>query len=76
MATPKEKTVESKFGFVLIKAWREFHDSLTKDKEDGYFLENEAHYESICLGWCCAKGLTIDDAFDFYRERVNEGHHF
>jgi hypothetical protein len=49
----------------LINEWRETYKRFNEDSR----LEN-ADYESLCVGWCVAKGLTIKEAFSFYQKMI------
>jgi hypothetical protein len=31
-----------------------------------------ADWESLCVGWAIAKGMTINQAFDFYQEMLDQ----
>jgi hypothetical protein len=59
-----------------IVGWKKVYDALVaeceKDAEDthDYWVENEAHFESICVGWCMGQGMTLDEALDFYEQMI------
>lgn len=59
-----------------IAAWKKVYDALAaeseRDAEDShdYWVMNEAHYESICVGWCMGQGMTLTEALDFYNQMI------
>jgi hypothetical protein len=59
-----------------IAEWKKVYDTLVaeceKDAEDTheYWVENEGHFQSICVGWCMGQGMTLDEALDFYEEMI------
>lgn len=59
-----------------IAAWKKVYDSLSTnadkdpDETHDYWVENEAHFESLCVGWCMGQGMTLDDALDFYQQMI------
>ena len=72
MATKKEKKIRPE----LVESWKKFHDLTAENEEHEYFFNEEAHYESLCIGWCCGQGMSINEAMEFYQQRVAEGNHF
>lgn len=50
-------------------AWIELYKK-TLQAED--FADCE--FESICVGWCLAKGFTVDAAFEFYAMMIKRGY--
>jgi hypothetical protein len=70
----------------LMPRWRELYDRLKtfiaadkaladEDSETGWgnWLENEADWECLCVGWCLGQGLSVDEAHDFYQRCIKEG---
>lgn len=54
----------------LKNEWKAIHIMLTTDPYCEHWIENESHFESICVGWCLAKGLTLMLAMDFYQAMI------
>lgn len=52
----------------LIPAWREAYNQFCASE-----YADEADFESFCLGWCAAKGLTPDEGNAFYQAMVPLG---
>ncbi len=58
----------------LTSEWLSFYaDEPTTDKIDRLSDKGGADWESLCIGWCMAKGTTVEDAFSFYLEMVTLG---
>jgi hypothetical protein len=55
---------EWKVTYLLLKTAGE------DDGDHSYWINEESHYESICVGWCMAKGLTLIQALDFYQAMI------
>jgi len=34
---------------------------------------DDALFESYCMGWCFAQGLTLSEAHDFYQDMIEAG---
>lgn len=49
----------------LENAWIELYKTVLNQPD----FEN-SDFESLCVGWCLAKGFTTDQAFDFYRQMI------
>jgi hypothetical protein len=49
----------------LIEEWRSWYEKYSK-----WEVLEEQDFESICIGWCCAKGMTPDEGYDFYQEMI------
>jgi hypothetical protein len=57
----------------LRDEWKVTYLLLKTAGEDGdhsYWVNEESHFESICVGWCMAKGLTLNQAMDFYQAMI------
>lgn len=52
----------------LINAWKEVY--LHVEELDNRSATGNADWESLCVGWCIARGLTIEAAFEFYQETI------
>lgn len=52
----------------LIAEWREAYKKLC-DSEFSVGCD----FENFCWGWCVAKGMSLDEAFDFYQEMIALG---
>lgn len=50
--------------------WDKFYDGL--DYND-YWIQNDANFESLCVGWCMANNMTLETALEFYRMQVKRG---
>lgn len=48
----------------LFKEWEAAYTTAFNPESNEWL--NEADYRSLCVGWCVAKGLSIDEALDFY----------
>ena len=58
----------------LLAKWVEL---FKRSKEIDAASDKEgAHWESLCIGWCMAQGLSVDDAVNFYFARIQSGNHF
>lgn len=58
----------------LLAKWVElFRQSKKIDRASD---KEGAHWESLCIGWCMAQGLSVDAAVEFYAARVKSGNHF
>jgi hypothetical protein len=55
----------------LIKEWKKAFKILCKDEVCG-----DWDFESLCIGWCLAKGLSTKEGSNFYQERVHYGEDF
>jgi len=63
-----------------IAEWKKFFDALVAEgrsengggEPDDYWVwvHEEADFESICVGWCMAHGMTLADALDFYQQMI------
>ena len=60
-ATPKLAALNAR--------WKEFYDE-TSDND----LLADADFESLCVGWCLAKGLTVEESYDFYQTQISLGY--
>jgi radical SAM protein with 4Fe4S-binding SPASM domain len=61
----KTKTKKEKDKEKLIDDWSATYKKVNKHESCQNF-----DYESLCVGWCVAKGLTVDDALDFYQDMI------
>ena len=52
----------------LAKEWKIWYDA-----NAAHSLLDQADFESLCIGWCGAKGISIDEAFAFYRKMIGLG---
>jgi hypothetical protein len=52
----------------LVEQWKETYDEFS-----AHGLSEETDYENFCWGWCMAKGLTTDEAYEFYQAMVALG---
>lgn len=53
----------------LWKEWEKTYDTVFTANE--YF--EDVNFESLCVGWCIAKGLTLLQAQEFFAEAVHRG---
>ena len=61
-----------------IAAWKEIYDALSVEEYDeeiedqsyNYWLTEEAHFQSICVGWCMGQGMNLAEAMDFYEQMI------
>ena len=52
----------------LIEEWKlVYAQSQNIDKRSDH---DGAEWESLCVGWCLAKGLTVNQAFKFYSDMI------
>ena len=58
-------------GKPVNKLWAEWVETHTKYSE--FWFSKETHYESFCIGWCMGKGLTAEQAYEFYQYAVDHG---
>ncbi len=49
----------------IVARWRVLY-ARVDEIDPGYLL----HWESLCIGWCLANGLTVDEAYAFYQEMI------
>lgn len=73
MSIPQKKQpIQKRLGHFdqLVKEWKVIYLTLKSDLDNGYWIEQDSNFESICVGWCMAKGLTLTTALDFYQEMV------
>jgi hypothetical protein len=56
---------------VLTEEWRKVHAQ--PEGIDALADKGGADWECLCVGWCLAKGLSIEDAYAFYREMIGRG---
>jgi hypothetical protein len=56
---------------VLDRKWAELYKSRLFNDDF-----QECDFESLCVGWCLALGLSTDDAFTFYRRQVDDTGNF
>jgi len=59
----------------LQTKWELVFETLGKD-ENLWWSNEEGHYESICVGFCLAKGLSLEQALEFYETQVKSGENF
>lgn len=52
----------------LLSEWKKVYvqgeDIDSRSDHDG------ADWESLCVGWCIAKGLSVEDSFKFYQKMI------
>lgn len=49
-------------------AWIKFYDTDGKDETLG-----DEDFHSLCIGFCCALGLSVKEAFDLYEDMIQLG---
>lgn len=49
----------------LIEDWKKVYDDLCAHE-----FSAECDFENFCWGWCMGKGLTLDEAYDFYQAMI------
>jgi hypothetical protein len=67
--TPKKK---------LIAEWKAVFDDLSAeglndvDAADNhtYWVNEESDFQSICVGWCMGRGMSLDEALNFYQQMI------
>ena len=55
----------------LVEEWRKVYNQ--HDEIDEMGDKGGADWESLCVGWCVAKGLTVEQAYDFYQDMIPLG---
>ena len=77
LLTSEEGRIPVKATKAQIAAWKKVFLVLAaeceKDSEDEsncYWVYEESDFESICVGWCMAQGMTLDEARDFYQQMI------
>lgn len=53
----------------LLEKWRLLYEN-DGTQIDEMADKDSADWESLCVGWCMANGLTVNQAYDFYRAMV------
>lgn len=49
----------------LLAQWREAYAKFIADDASA-----EWDFESLCIGWCVAKGLSTEQGYNFYQEMI------
>ena len=60
-----------KFPLKLIEEWKRLYSQA--EEIDERSDKGGADWESLCVGWCLAKGLSFDEAFEFYQAMIPLG---
>ncbi len=56
----------------LTAAWRIIYE--TQSKEIDHNADHGgADWQSLCVGWCIGKGLSVSEAYNFYQRMVANG---
>lgn len=63
----KPKTVDVSRD-ILISEWKLVHAQAGPIDENAD--KGGADWRSLCVGWCLAKGLSVDDAYAFYQQMI------
>jgi hypothetical protein len=61
-----------------IAAWKKVYETIAaegetygdNDDNHAYWVNEESHFESICVGWCVAQGMSLDESLDFYQQMI------
>ncbi len=61
----KEVKPEHKY---LVEEWKKDYEEFAAHE-----FSEECDFENFCWGWCVAKGLTVDEAYDFYQAMIALG---
>ncbi len=56
----------------LASEWQAFY-AQDNGEIDDLSDKGGADWESLCVGWCLAKGATAKEAFAFYQEMIDLG---
>lgn len=56
----------------LVEKWRDLFNVSGPDI-DRLSDHGGADWESLCVGFCLANGLTVEHAFDFYQKMIPLG---
>ena len=55
----------------LIEDWRKIHERGAEIDETS---RHDGHdWQSLCMGFCLGKGLSLDEAHAFYNRMIEEG---
>jgi hypothetical protein len=52
----------------LIEQWKSVY--FLAQEIDSMADKGGADWESLCVGWCLAKGLSVEEAYDFYQAMI------
>lgn len=56
----------------LIHEWGKLYKRQAK-KIDELADKGAADWESLCVGWCLGKGLSVEDSYKFYQAMIPKG---
>lgn len=60
----------------LKKEWAVFYTKAAMKDIDQFADKGGFDWESLCVGWCMAQGLAVEEAVAFYSAMVAEGKYF
>ena len=63
----KRKKIFGDFG-KLVNEWKVIY-AMSEDI-DGYADKDGADWESLCVGWCLGKGMSVIEAYSFYKKMI------
>ncbi len=69
---PRQRRKRIPQGVRLTTEWAAFYDNDTGEIDERAD-KGGADWESLCVGWCIAKGTTVEEAYAFYAEMIHGG---
>ncbi len=57
----------------LKAEWLKLYSEVLTPDGDAFDWYKGEDFRSLCVGWALAKGLSTEQAFDFYREMSSSG---
>ena len=55
----------------LIEEWRKIHEQ--SEAIDATSRHDGHDWQSLCIGWCLAKGLSLEESDEFYSKMITMG---